>query len=735
MKLIPVPILNILPTESGSLLNVSALPARLELTCVEKQIPGGWVLIRGHVIEKSHDSIFKLLIETDDPAVQWHEQDLPVSRKGVIHELMFFPENTRRLYLAPQTTPTSFKLVNLSISPVTAPERVFRMLRRVIPAFGKHPRERRVSAGLHSHTPLTDLPRAYQIVSKFRGQPSQLNYQQWFERFSTLNTRDRHGIRKRIRRWNSPPHFQIIIPCEGENHTLLPQTLASMQRQIYRHFEIILLTSSQSNIDGASLLRRHRARVITTASTVNLSEIVATEKAHGNSPGWVIVLPPGVTLAEHTLYWLGHEILQHKQARFLYSDHDHYTFDNSQCNPAFKPDWSEELLRATNYIGVAAAVRTDIILTLNLQFSSRIDGTTLYDLLFQATEQLSRKSIRHIPAILWHLPKNFESAQPLSPEKNPVIAHLQRLGISASTEVTPNGHTKVRYTLPTSPPLVSIIVPTRNAIDKLKPCIESVLGMSTYPRMELIVVDNDSDESVSLAYLKSLASLCNVHVLRYPGPFNYSAINNFAVQHAKGEVLCFLNNDTEVITADWLEVMLGHLIQPTVGAVGAKLLFANGRVQHAGVAVGPGGCANHLHAMLDRNAPGYCQRSILPQDLSAVTAACMITWRKLFLESGGFDQVNLAIAFNDVDYCLRIREAGFRVIWTPYAELYHYESVSRGKDNTPGKIKRSKREVAYMRKRWKNLLHNDPFYNPNLNYSYPDFTLSNAPFVKKPWTD
>jgi GT2 family glycosyltransferase len=224
-----------------------------------------------------------------------------------------------------------------------------------------------------------------------------------------------------------------------------------------------------------------------------------------------------------------------------------------------------------------------------------------------------------------------------------------------------------------------------------------------------------------------------VNVFRYDRPFNFSAINNFAVRQARGTVLCLLNNDTEVISPDWLEEMVGHLLQARVGVVGAKLYYADGRVQHAGDAVGPGGCANHLHSSLDHDDPGYCRRAMLAQDLSAVTAACLVTWRKLYLGLGGLDEKRLAVAFNDVDYCLRVRAAGQRVVWTPHAELYHHESVTRGADDSWRRKLHARREVAEMRGRWANVMRRDPFYNPNLSYDQPDFSPSRMPRVKKPW--
>jgi GT2 family glycosyltransferase len=267
----------------------------------------------------------------------------------------------------------------------------------------------------------------------------------------------------------------------------------------------------------------------------------------------------------------------------------------------------------------------------------------------------------------------------------------------------------------------------------IRQCVGSLLERTTYPRFEILVVDNQTAAPDALAYLREIGGNEKVRVLRYDRPFNYSAINNTAVREARGEVVCLLNNDTEVISSDWLEEMVGHLLQPKVGVVGAKLYFPNGQVQHGGDLVGVGGVANHAHAFLQHNDPGYCNRAMVAQELSAVTGACLATWKDIYQQLDGLDEENLKVAFNDVDYCLRVREAGYRVVWTPHAELYHHESVSRGKDIGPEKKRRAEREVAYMRKRWKHVMFRDPYYNPNLNYERPDFSLSVVPMVKKPW--
>lgn len=295
------------------------------------------------------------------------------------------------------------------------------------------------------------------------------------------------------------------------------------------------------------------------------------------------------------------------------------------------------------------------------------------------------------------------------------------------------GCRRIRYHVPDPPPLVTIIVPTRDAVVLLRRCVESVIAGTRYAQFEVLVVDNGSQDPAARAYLDELSARGPIRVLRDERAFNFSALNNMAEGHARGEVLCLLNNDTEVMSPDWLNEMVGQLLQEKVGVVGAKLYYPDGRIQHAGDVVGVGGVANHLHAYLEQGECGYENRAVVAQDLSAVTAACLVTWRSLYRELGGLDEVHLPVAFNDVDYCLRVREAGYRVVWTPHAELYHHESASRGGRTSRTRRRESKAEAAYMRRRWRHVMINDPFYNPNFNRKRPDFSLSLVSRVKKPW--
>jgi GT2 family glycosyltransferase len=253
--------------------------------------------------------------------------------------------------------------------------------------------------------------------------------------------------------------------------------------------------------------------------------------------------------------------------------------------------------------------------------------------------------------------------------------------------------------------------------------------MTSYESYEIIIVDNDSDDAAVLEYFDSVISDSRIRVIRDERPFNYSALNNNAVRYAKGEIVALVNNDVEVISPDWLSEMVSFAMQPSIGAVGAKLFYPNETLQHGGVVLGIGGVAGHANKHSPRPCRGYFERTGLVGSYSAVTAACMLVRKEIFLKVGGLNEKDLSIAFNDVDFCLRVREAGYRNVWTPYAELYHHESVSRGPENNPEKQARFRSEVLYMQQRWAGALLNDPMYSPNLTLDYEDYSLAWPPRV------
>jgi len=369
------------------------------------------------------------------------------------------------------------------------------------------------------------------------------------------------------------------------------------------------------------------------------------------------------------------------------------------------------------------------------RFREAFDGSQDYDLALRVIEQSDASRIRHVPRILYHwraVPgsaAHSAQAKPRAHERSlqALGEHFARQGIGAGVSSALGIYHRVRWPLPAERPLVSLIIPTRDRLDLLRRCIEGLRDRTDYAPWEAIVVDNGSEQPATLDYLCSLAADPRFRVLRDDAPFNYAALNNRAAALARGALLGFLNNDIGVIEPGWLAEMVSHAVRPGIGAVGARLLYENGQVQHAGVVLGMGGVAGHLHRFAEREDGGYFGRALLAQEFSAVTAACMLMPAAVFAEVGGFDAESLAIAFNDVDLCLRIGAAGYRIVWTPYATLYHYESASRGIEDTRHKQARFRREVEVMQARWGRRLVEDPSYNPNLSLDVETPVLASWP--------
>jgi GT2 family glycosyltransferase len=349
-----------------------------------------------------------------------------------------------------------------------------------------------------------------------------------------------------------------------------------------------------------------------------------------------------------------------------------------------------------------------------------------HDLNLRATEGLPPEKIRHVAKVLVHVADG--APDPGAPDEaaaspRAVAEHLQRTGRPARAEPVPGRAVlRLRYAVPAPPPLVSIVIPTRDRLALLRGCVESILDKTAYSAFEVIVVDNNSRQPETLAWFKEIAGDGRVRVLSYPRPFNFSGINNFAVAQARGDVIALVNNDIEVISPDWLEEMVGHALRPEIGCVGAKLLYPDGTVQHAGVVLGLGGLAGHGHKGLERTEPGYAGRAIAACNVSAVTAACLVVRRSIYEKAGGLDE-ELAVAFNDVDFCLKVLDRGYLNLWTPFAELYHYESASRGPETSRPQAERFAREIQVMKRRWGTALRRDPYYSAELTLLREDYSL------------
>jgi GT2 family glycosyltransferase len=626
---------------------------------------------------------------------------LPASLKGRVFELIPRPADEHELTIEVESEQGLLATEVITVKTVTGPVAWYWMWRRVLGALPGLDRQKAKRLGIGWRRMLSEPFNVYRLLGCLRYHFPAPAYAEWRTQYWSCADEVKQRLHRHLSRLEVGT-VPVLLDARGylghdrqtEQQQLLNQTRASVHAQI-----------------GLST----RLHVLTENSHARLDEL----------ENWVLLIQPGQRLEPWALAWLLTEASRFPDATLIYSDHALLQQDGTAVAPCFKPDWSPELQRVSHYVGGCLFVKASVLTAVRERLGYM---PAAYELVLEVGALSNNDQIRHIPAVLWH--QTGEGPQVYA---ELLSAHLQRHNIDAQVVHDDRGHLRIRYGLPVDKPRISIIIPTRDMLHFLQPCVDSILQKTVWPDYEVLILDNQSSCPDTLAYMTAVSSDPRVHVLAYDHPFNFSAINNFAVEHATGELVCMLNNDTEVISPDWLNEMASRLLQPGVGAVGARLYFSDGRVQHAGDVIGPGGCANHLHGIIEADDPGYMNRAVLPQELSAVTAACLLTTRRLYKELGGLDEHNLTVAFNDVDFCLRIREAGYRVVYTPYAELYHHESVSRGKDDNPEKQARAKREVQYMRERWADVIERDPYYNPNLNYAKPDFTLGKYPRVDWPW--
>ena len=565
-------------------------------------------------------------------------------------------------------------------------------------------------------------------------------YRDWLERYDSLTDSDRDRIRADIESLDPVPKVTVLLLVRRPIIDRVSETVESIRRQIYRRWQLLVLdVSGEADLpetlgdDPRIEFRGGPAGVETRTANAFL------ERAGGEFVVWVEC---GDELAETALYSVVRTGLDHPSTALIYSDEDRLLDSGERSSPRFKPGWSPDLLLAHNYVGGLVACRLSLIRKVG-GFRSGCRDCLLHDFLLRCTEGLSRDHIRHLPEILYHR-RGGGSSDGGGPTDSARLEAIESAVEKLDPQATVvagriEGTHRVRWSLPRRRPWVSVIIPTRNQHKLLSACLDSLRSVTDYEGFEAVVVDNQSDDLECLAYLDSIRDLPGVRVIGLDAPFNYSALNNLAVRESEGEVLAFLNNDIEILEPGWLTEMVAHAMRPKVGVVGAKLIYPDGTVQHGGVVLGGGAkkdpVAAHLNWSLEADAPGYLGDSQVVRNLSAVTAACMVVRRELFDGVGGFDETNLEVAFNDVDLCLRLGELGYWIVWTPYAELKHHESKSRGSDRARRNRARFAREVFYMRSRWSGRLDDDPFYSPNLDLVRADNSLASPPRRQRPWKD
>jgi GT2 family glycosyltransferase len=514
----------------------------------------------------------------------------------------------------------------------------------------------------------------------------------------------------------------VVIDADGKSDEELLSLINSVTAQHYPFWQIFIYSATPySNTKTWKNLLIDDGR-ITCYQKNDPTFANQVLPADTNNNCWVMILSGNFLLSPHCLTEFNLRINHGpNNSALIYSDHDELSHIQKRKNPNFKPDWNPDLFYSQDYIENCCIYSARVIAELGLS-QTAFSRDFFYNLTLRIAKVDDDSVIQHIPKVLFH------KIKPLA-KLDASLAQLTLQNTLQNELITVLNNEKhgllVSWPIPKKEPLVSLIIPTRNGHDILKQAINSIVEKTSYQNYEIIIVDNQSDCQKTLDYLSYLTKRHKtVRVVPYDLPFNYSAINNFAVDHANGEILGFINNDVEVISKNWLTEMVSHALRANIGCVGAKLYYANNTLQHAGVIVGMHGCAGHSHKFYKRASLGYFERLIHVQNYSAVTAACLLIRKEVFKQVAGFDEQNLTIAFNDIDLCLKVKNLNLHNLWTPHAELYHHESISRGVDTKPEQIERANKEIEYMHNAWNTQNFNDPAYNINLSVACEDFSIT-----------
>lgn len=566
--------------------------------------------------------------------------------------------------------------------------------------------------------------------------PDRFRYREWARRYDPPAASGRWRLGNAAARVRAEAMaFTVVMPLDGATDAQLARAVASVRQQAHLNWTLCLVAAPGLGAGRHALAMRLAAE----DGRIAWHEAPLPQVVAGVATPWLALVDARDALAPDALLRVAEALASRPQLRLVYSDEDCIDARGQRSAGWFKPDWNLDLLRSQDFMSRLAVHDAALVREVGGLDAAQGEAAP-YDLVLRCVERLAPAQIAHLPLVLYHRHvaaaghdghADLSGGAPAGGEQA-LQAHLARGGVAASVQRGSFGF-KVRYALPAQAPLVSLIIPTRNALALVRQCIESILAKTAYPAVEIILVDNGSDDPEALRYFDALAQRPNVRVLRDDSPFNYSALNNRAAAVARGEILGLVNNDIEAITPDWLADMVGIALQPGVGAVGARLWYPDRTLQHGGVVLGyRGGVANHAHRGLPQGEPGYFGRAALTQGFSAVTAACLVVRKRLYDELGGLDEEHLTVAFNDIDFCLRLREAGYRNVWTPEAELFHHESATRASDFSGPALQRFLREEKFMRERWGALLSADPAYNPNLSLAAEDFSYAWPP--RTPWS-
>src|SRR6266513_1648374 len=567
------------------------------------------------------------------------------------------------------------------------------------------------------------------------------SYAAWIKQFDTVGAAERIVLRRDLRALPRHPLISIVMPVYNPDLAHRSAAIDSVRTQIYENWELCKADDASTDASVARTLKQYAtadSRIKVTFRERNDHIAACSNSALELATGeWVALLDQDELLSEHALAVVAATIGEHPEAGLIYSDEDKIDPTGTRCCPFFKPDWNPELLLGQNYINHLAIYRYTLLREVS-GFHEGYEGAQDYDLVLRCAEKLQLAQIKHIPRVLYHWrmvegsAAALPEAKPYAPEaaRRAIAHHLKRRNISADVLACPENEAwnRVIYNLPPPRLLFSLIIPTRDQATLLHRCLASIRQKTDYEPIEIVIVDNGSTDPETHALFRDLVQDASIHIVTDPGEFNFSRLINRGAGVARGEILGLVNNDIEAEESGWLREMVSHAVRPETGAVGARLWYPDGKLQHAGVVLGLHGVASHAFQRFPPQPIAPMNRTfVLSQNYSAVTAACMLVRKTVFDDLGGFDE-NLANNFNDVDFCLRLRERGLKMIWTPHANLMHRESASRSRDSGLEKSAQLPREATYMQEKWSEQLWRDPFYSPNLSYSVA-FTLAWPPRI------
>jgi O-antigen biosynthesis protein len=712
------------------------------------RLPGGWYEVELE-LEVLRGSIHDPCFYPDYGRGHFVEGEkivLPLAQARLgrhrVHTLIRFNRDVDRLRFDPSVLPSEFRLTRLTLRRVGRLPAARFMLEELLARTQGVARGQLL--GTLAWALLTGGPRsmAERMYEAYATQPTgsqQSDYNIWLDFYEDSSEEALQLASAAVEGLGRRPVFSVIVPVYNPPERWLRACIESVLAQVYPHWELCLADDASPAPHVRAVLEEYarrdpRVKVVIRERNGHISH--ASNSALDLATGdYVALLDHDDALSPRALLECAKALDAHPRWRMLFSDEDKIDEDGVRSDPYFKSDWNPDLFLSQNCVCHLGVYERALVEQVG-RFRPGVEGAQDWDLTLRVSEVLERDQIGHIPKVLYHW-RMIKGSTALAPgEKSyahtaaleALQSHLERTGAGARVEEMPgySGYYRIAHALPEPAPLVTLMIPTRDGLKLLKQCVDSILRKTDYPSYEILILDNGSREPATLEYFDSLRGHPIVRVEPFDQPFNFSAINNHGARLARGTVLGLVNNDIEVISRGWLREMASHALRPEIGVVGAMLYYPDDRIQHAGVILGIGGVAGHCYVGALRGYPGDKHRAGLVQNLSAVTAACMLVRASVFAEVGGLDE-GLMVAFNDVDFCLRVREAGYRNLWTPFAELYHHESASRGYENTPEKIARFKREERFMKERWGRLLEEDPFYNPNFSLEHAPFTLAFPP--------